>query len=319
MTEGKYAVLDLGTNTFNLLIMEIKGGKTHILEHLRSSVKIGAGGIQNNIITEAAFERAIDTILEFKNVINSFKISELNITAIATSAFRNAKNGEHLAKSILETSGIHVKIIQGEKEAELIYYGVKAAMDIGFEPTLIMDIGGGSVEFIICNHVQIFWKQSFEIGAQRMFDKYHTSDPILQSSIDEMQNLLSVALSPLSEAMATFHPKILVGSSGSFDTLCEIYLEEHSIKHNLYEGTEYDLPIHYFGELYYKIISKNVDERRKIKGMSPMRVDMIVVAMVMIDYVLKTFFMQRIRVSFYSLKEGVMYLMANDKIETLKM
>ncbi len=319
MKEGKYAVLDLGTNTFNLLITEIKQSKYHILEHLRASVKIGAGGIQNNIITEDACGRAIQTLIDFKKVIDSHRIDENNVTAIATSAFRNAKNGEKLATAIYETSGIKVQIIQGEKEAELIFYGVKAALNIGFEPSLLMDIGGGSVEFIICNNDKIFWKQSFEIGAQRLFDKYQTTDPILQSSIVEMQQYLSLALKPLKEAIEIYHPKVLIGSSGSFDTLCEIFIADHQLEIDLYHGTEYDLPLHYFGEIFYKIITKNVDQRRSIKGMSPMRVDMIVVACVMMDYIIQTFFMQRLRVSFYSLKEGVMYLMAHDKIDELKL
>lgn len=315
MKEGKYAVLDLGTNTFNLLVMEIKKGKYHILEHLRTSVKIGAGGIQKNIITEDAYQRAIDAIVEFKKIIDNFSIPTKNITAIATSAFRNAKNGIELSQKIFEKTGIKIKIIQGDKEAELIYYGVKAAMNIGLEPALLIDIGGGSVEFIICNHENILWKQSFEIGAQRLFNNYHTTDPILQSSLDDLQSFLFKELAPLKDAISKFHPKTLIGSSGTFDTLCEIYLEEHKIKHDLYAGTEYELPIHYFGEIYYKIIVKNVEERKKIKGMSHMRVDMIVVACAIIDYVLRTYYLQRLRVSFYSLKEGVMYLMAHDKIE----
>lgn len=319
MKEGKYAVLDLGTNTFNLLITEIKQSKYHILEHLRASVKIGAGGIQNNIITDEACGRAIQTLLDFKKIIDKYAILEENITAIATSAFRNAKNGEKLASEIFATSGIKVQIIQGEKEAELIYYGVKAALNIGFEPALLMDIGGGSVEFIICNNDQIFWKQSFEIGAQRLFDKFHTNDPILQSSILEIQQYLTIALKPLKEAIEIYHPKVLIGSSGSFDTLCEMYIADHQLNIDLYNGSEYDLPLHYFGEIFYKIITKDVHQRKNIQGMSLMRVDMIVVACVMMDFVLSTFFMQRMRVSFYSLKEGVMYLMAHNKKEELKL
>lgn len=313
MKDGRYAVLDLGTNTFNLLISEIKLGKARILVHERTPVKIGAGGIQNKIIVEEACLRAENAIVDYLEIIKKHKTPIKNVTAIATSAFRNAKNGEQLAQRIFEKTQIKVHIIQGDKEAELIYYGVKAAMKIGQEPVLLMDIGGGSVEFIICNDDEIFWKKSFEIGAQRLFDVYHTTDPIQQSAIEELNYYLDKSLVELKTAVSVYHPKILVGSSGTFDTLCEIFIEEHNIKHDLYDGTEYDLPIHYFGEIFYRLIVKNVTQRRDIKGMSPMRVDMVVVATCLIDYVLRNYLIQRLRVSFYSLKEGVMYLMAHDE------
>lgn len=312
MKDGRYAVLDLGTNTFNLLISEIKSGKQQILVHERTPVKIGAGGIQNKIIIEEACLRAENAVIEYLHIIKKYKTPLKNVTAIATSAFRNAKNGKQLSHRIFEKTGIKIHIIQGDKEAELIYYGVKAALNIGQEPVLLMDIGGGSVEFIICNDTEIFWKKSFEIGAQRLFDMFHHTDPIQQSAIEELNVYLQTQLNELKTAVEIYHPKILVGSSGTFDTLCEIYIAELQIKHDLYAGTEYDLPIHYFGDIFYQVIIKNVEQRRKIKGMSPMRADMVVVATCMIDYVLRNYFIQRLRVSFYSLKEGVMYLMAHD-------
>lgn len=313
MKDGRYAVLDLGTNTFNLLITEVKSAKPKILVHERTPVKIGAGGIQDKIIIEEACVRAENAVIQYLEIIKQYKTPLKNITAIATSAFRNAKNGKELAQRIFDKTHIKIHIIQGDKEAELIYYGVKAALNIGPEPVLLMDIGGGSVEFIICNDAEILWKKSFEIGAQRLFDMFHSTDPIQQSAVEELSYYLDQSLTELKNAVAIYHPKILVGSSGTFDTLCEIFIEEHNIKHDLYEGTEYDLPIHYFGEIFYKLIIKNVKQRKAIKGMSPMRADMVVVATCLIDYVLRNYFIQRLRVSFYSLKEGVMYLMAHDE------
>jgi exopolyphosphatase/guanosine-5'-triphosphate,3'-diphosphate pyrophosphatase len=311
MKDGNFAVLDLGTNTFNVLIVNIENNVKTILAHDRFAVKIGKDGISDNLITPEAIARALEAIKRFKKLIDFHKVDIKNVRATATSAFRNAKNGGHLSDLIFENTGIKVDVISGEKEAELIYYGVKAALDIGYETSLIMDIGGGSVEFIICNEFHVFWKKSYEIGAQRLLDKFHTQDPIKLDAIDDMFNFLETELRELQRQVEIFKPKVLIGSSGTFDTLCEIYIKEFNIDYELETGTEFELPINYFGEIFYKLVTKNVEDRRKIPGMSDMRVDMIVVSVCLIDFVLKNFMIEKMRVSFYSLKEGVLYLMTN--------
>ena len=172
MKEGNFAVLDLGTNTFNILIVNIEKNVKTILHHDRVPVKIGKGGIQNNQIIEEACQRAKEALKQFRKLIDQYNVKIEDITAIATSAFRNAINGQALADEIKQETEIEIRIIQGEVEAELIYYGVKGAMKIGEETALIMDIGGGSVEFILCNENHIFWKKSYEIGAQRLLDLF---------------------------------------------------------------------------------------------------------------------------------------------------
>ena len=210
---------------------------------------------------------------------------------------------------IKSETGIDVQIIDGNREAELIYYGVKSALTIGDEVSLILDIGGGSIEFIICDENHIFWKKSFEIGAQRLLDKFHFSDPISLFSLDEMNRFFDSHLVELKIQVERLKPTVLIGSSGTFDTLCEIYIQEHNLDYDLESGTEFELPIKYFDKLFHTLISKPVEDRKKIPGMSEMRVDMIVVATCLIDYVLRRYQIQKIRTSFYSLKEGLLYIM----------
>ncbi|MDX2195697.1 MAG: exopolyphosphatase [Cytophagales bacterium] len=311
MKQGRFAVIDLGTNTFNLLIVEIFHTSKVVLHHDRYVVKIGKGGIQNNVITPEACTRAINAIEYFVQHLNIFKVPSSNIKAIATSAFRNATNGTQLAHDILAKTGINIEIINGDKEAELIYYGVKAAMDIGDEHVLIMDIGGGSVEFIICNSNQILWKKSYEIGAQRLLDMFHDTDPIRLEQIDALYDYLTHHLSDLKHNINIYKPQTMIGSSGTFDTLCEIYSRENELPIDLENDTEYEIPVAYFEKIFRKIIKMNVQERKAIQGMSVMRVDMIVVASCLIDYMLKKFKLKRLKISFYSLKEGVLYLNYN--------
>ncbi|MFN0049304.1 MAG: exopolyphosphatase [Cytophagales bacterium] len=307
MKDGNYSVLDLGTNTFNLLTINVEKNVRTIVHHDRVPVKIGKGGIQNKVITDDACQRAVEAIKYFKKSIDELAV--LSVQAVATSAFRNAENGVWLANRIKAETGIDVQIIDGNREAELIYFGVKSAMDIGDEISLIIDIGGGSVEFIICDHNHIFWKKSYEIGAQRLLDKFHTSDPISFDALQDMYHFFDENLVELKEQMQILKPTALIGSSGTFDTLCEIYIQEHKLDYDLESGTEFELPFMYFQQLFKTMVKMPVEERKKIHGMSEMRVDMIVVATCLIDFVLKMHPIKKIRTSFYSLKEGLLYIM----------
>ncbi|CAN5407223.1 hypothetical protein BH09BAC3_BH09BAC3_04570 [soil metagenome] len=301
--EHRVAVIDLGTNTFHLLINSLEDNYSKILHSEKQAVKIGVGGINQDIIPEAGLQRAINCLIDYKK-----KLDEWNVTlvlALGTSALRNAKNGKNVISRIKEQTGIVVHLISGEQEAEYIYYGVRSAINLGKEKSLIVDIGGGSVEFIIGNNEEIFWKQSFEIGAQRLLEIYHKHDPILDSEVGQINEHFDNALKPLQEAVEKFKPVTLAGSSGTFDTLSEIYCIKNNIPISRSDG-ETPLTIEEFFTIHKLLLSKNRTQRMHIPGMIEMRVDMIVVGSCLVSYLLKRFGLTNIRVSTYSLKEGAM-------------
>jgi exopolyphosphatase / guanosine-5'-triphosphate,3'-diphosphate pyrophosphatase len=297
----KTAIIDLGTNTFHLLIVNGK----EILFKESIPAKIGKGGISQGVISEEGIERALVVLRYFKENIDNQGVSLEKVFATGTSAVRNAGNKDEFVKRVLDETGIKIQVISGDEEAELIALGVKQAMDIP-ETSMIMDIGGGSVEFIICNDEKIFWKQSFEIGGQRLMDRFMKSDPISMRSVQMMDDFFREKLLPLANACHQYAPKILIGSSGSFDTLIDMqYMRE---KGHLPAQNEvaFDYSIDEFYWAYDELIFKNHAERMGIAGMIELRVDMIVVAMCLIRYVIQTLDIQRIRVSSFALKEGVM-------------
>lgn len=301
----RIAVIDMGTNTFHLLIVDVTKGAWEIVYKEKSAVRIGKDGINEGKITREAEERAMEALIKFKTIKESYKVDK--IFATATSALRNAVNGEAIVERIKTEIGIDVKVISGLEEAEHIYFGVKQALDMGTEPSLIMDIGGGSIEFIIGNKEVVFWKQSFEVGGQRLVEKFHRHDPIEDNEAKELQEYLSTQLEELFEAVETFNPTTLIGSSGTFDTLSEIYLLSEGRTPNANNNiTEYPLTIEAFDEILIDLKTKNKEERLKIPGMIPLRVDMIVVACLLVDYIIKRVKIKNIRVSAYALKEGVL-------------
>lgn len=299
----KIAIIDLGTNTFNLLLAHRSQGQYKTIHQEKVPVKIGLGGINNNIITEAAITRSIAAMRNFKLILNLHKIDK--VYAFGTSALRNAINGKEVAAQIETETGISIDIISGDEEANYIYQGVRTAVNMT-EPSLIVDIGGGSVEFIIGNNDTIFWKQSFEIGAQRLLERFQKHDPILASEIEDIRSFLKFSLSSLAGAIEKYKPKVLVGSSGTFDTLSEIHCIRNGQEY-LPTASETPLSFQSFHEIKSELITKNRVERLQIRGMLEMRVDMIVVACCLIDYLLGSYKdFQSLRVSSYSLKEGVL-------------
>lgn len=306
----KIAVIDIGTNTFHLLIVEVSGEERKIIYKEKVAVKLGEGGISEGKITDAAQERALKTLTYFREKINSENANR--IFASATSAMRNASNGLDIIRKIEEVSGIKVKIISGIEEAQFIQKGVKKAIKIGNKPTLVMDIGGGSVEFIICNENEIFWLESFEIGAQRLLDKFHKHDPISEEDIQNLYNYLKTELNSLTIQLEKWQPHSLIGSSGTFDTLVDMAYAKK--KESKPEDIAFMLSIADFQILFDEIIHKVRAERLAIPGMIEMRVDMIVVAICLIQFILRNNDFNAIQVSTFALKEGILEAIIQDEI-----
>ena len=300
---SKIAIIDMGTNTFHLLVAERESSACRIVFRTHEAVKIGMAGINEGFINDPACDRAVMAMQNFRKAIDEHGVSETY--AFGTSAFRNASNGAALAKRIESVSGIAVQIISGDEEADLIFGGIKIALDLGKRVSLVMDIGAGSVEFIVGNKDLIFWKQSFEIGGQRLLEKFHKHDPITRDEISALDSFFQDILQPLIVAFRRFDPRILIGSSGTFDTLSEIFCIRQQILYNP-QSPQTALSLSAFYEIYDELITKNREERMNIPGMIALRVDMIVVACCLIRFVLEQQSFDGIRVSTYSLKEGAL-------------
>ncbi|MCX6296199.1 MAG: phosphatase [Bacteroidetes bacterium] len=302
----KIAVIDLGTNTFNLLIVEVHSDKTysHVFQ-TKISVKLAEGGMNEGVIAEIPFQRGMAAFKTHFETTKKYKVDK--VFAFATSAIRSTKNGQLFVEQAKEETGIDIQIISGDREAELIYYGVHSAVEMDDDASLIIDIGGGSTEFIIANKNRIFWKQSFLLGAARLLELFPPSDPINDSEIEVFRNYLKQELQPLFEAVKKFPISELIGSSGSFDSLAEIIAHRFYSPGILDDKTEFTFNLDDCEIVYDSILKSTNSERLKIKGLVAMRVDMIVVSSIIVNFVVRSFDIQKMRLSTYSLKEGVLH------------
>jgi len=302
MMDKKAAVIDLGTNTFHLLMVELSEDRFELIFKEKVPVKIGQRGILKNIITSDAQKRAFHTISHFKHLIEGEKINQVYV--FATSAVRNAVNGAGFVHKVQQKFGLKVNVIDGDQEAQLIYEGIRFSGILNSSTAMMVDIGGGSVEFIIGNEKEVLWKQSFEIGGLRLLELFSYHDPILPREVDDLMRLFDLQLVSLVEAMRKFNPTEFIGASGTFDTLTDMYYASLQ-KAKTKGGNNFVLPRMEFENTLKKLLSLNKAERLKIPGMIPMRVDMIVVAVCLIKYVLQHFDAQELICSTYALKEGV--------------
>ncbi|MGZ2370119.1 Ppx/GppA phosphatase family protein [Ancylomarina sp. YFZ004] len=300
----RISIIDLGTNTFNLLVADIIADKQiNILHRSKYPVKLGEGGINQNYITDEAQKRANLAFEEMKQIINSYQ--SLKTFGFATSAIRTAKNGVDFVKQIHQDFEIDIQVISGNREAELIYYGTREAVGLDDELVAILDIGGGSNEIIIANSEQIFWKKSYPLGMTRLLEQFHPSDPIRMDELNNIEEFLKDKLSDLIEALKKYSVKKLIGSSGSFSTLRQVILADEKME-TLSDQTHYNIKLEDFNTLHQRFVESTLEERIQMQGMDSARVHLMVIASIFINFLVKESELSILFQSAYALKEGAL-------------
>ncbi|MFC4212521.1 exopolyphosphatase [Pedobacter lithocola] len=299
----RFAVIDLGTNTFHLLIAESTPKNLKVLFKTNVPVKLGEGKINDNQIIPKAFERGINTLKNFSKIISKYEVD--TIRATATSAVRSAENGKEFVLAAQNEANISIEIISGDEEASLIYEGVKLSGAIK-DCSLIMDIGGGSVEFILCDSEKLIWKKSYNIGAARLMQQYFKSDPISNEEKNLILAKVQNELLDLFEVCEKYQPNVLIGSAGAFETFAELIIKKHNYLVNISEAKTYNFNFDEYIEITLKLINSTHTERAAMPGLIPLRVDMCVIAALLANYTMGRLKINQLILSTYDLKMGVL-------------
>ncbi len=314
MQNPSFAVIDLGTNTFHLLIIKNKNESIgrqsfnmadyEILHKERIYVKLAEEGIET--IANAPFTRAVNALEYFGEIIKKHNVQY--IRAFGTAAMRTASNGKLLIQKVKEEIGIQIDLIDGLEEARLIHNGVMQAIEIHQERILIMDIGGGSVEFIIADKDKVYWSQSFPIGVAVLFKEFHKTEPISEKEILDINNYLNEILKPLLRQLEKYPTNILVGASGTFDVL------QASLTNISDEHTSVRVKSALFTPFYDIVMNTTYKERLKMPSIPPKRADLIIVALELINFIINKVGIQEIIVSAYAMKEGILKELVQQKL-----
>lgn len=294
----KIAVIDCGTNTFTLSLFEIdlKGHFKRTFKD-RHYVDLAEEGI--NTIGPKAFQRGVDAFRSFGCFLQDYP--NIKTIALGTAALRQASNQATFIEAAKAVSGITIQVIDGAKEASLIYKGVRLAAPLGESPSLIMDIGGGSVEFIIADNQQVYWAKSYPIGVAVLFDQFHQSDPINTMEIQALNQYLEVMLADLVALLPSYPIEYLVGASGSFDVL-----------DNMIGSKEAGQPFGYidakdFDVTQKQLIGASFEQRLKMKNLTSTRAKLIVMSVLLIDFIHKKIDTAHLIVSEHAMREGLVY------------
>lgn len=290
------AVIDLGTNTFNLLIADVSENDFRVIHNSKEGVALGMGGINERTIAPEAMQRALTAFEHFVAICESYEARQ--IQAFGTSAMRDADNANELLSEVKQRFNIRIEIIDGLREAQLIYNGVSWSYDF-HEPSLIMDIGGGSTEFIRGHLGDPLQFCSLDIGVSRAVQLFDLSDPMTK---EDQQRLLEWFEESAGE-LNQFEPcSTLVGASGSFETFYEMVHQcsfpQGSSPIHL-ERTELDTILDW-------MIHSTFEEREKHAYIIPIRRRMAPIAALKTKWILDKFAIQHVVISPFSLKEGAL-------------
>lgn len=223
------AAIDVGTNSIHMVVAEINYQLPSftIISTAKETVRLGQGRGAKGELNPVAIDRALGALQRFRQVCHTLGVTD--IVAVATSASREAPNGQEFIDRIAQTTGIQVDLISGQEEARLIYLGVLSAMELNHHPHLIMDIGGGSTELVLGDGHAPYYLSSSKVGAVRLTEMFVKSDPIAEGDFRQLQSYIQGVIErPVEELRAMLKGCVppLIGCSGTIEAVMSLFAKE---------------------------------------------------------------------------------------------
>lgn len=300
------ASIDIGSNSIHLLIVRIDE-ELHSYEPLdteKEMVRLGGErGLQTGYLAEEAMARALDALRRYKSMATSFGAEA--ILALATSAVREAENGEEFVRRVREETGIEVDLISGSEEARLIYLGVSSAISFSGRKAAIIDIGGGSTELIVGSETEAHYLTSLRLGAVRLKDLFLTRDPVSRQEYQQLCGYIKGLMRPAAEAMKRVGFDFLIGSSGTIAALADL---DRAGGPGSLTGPltlhHYNLTLASLKKMEKQMLRLPLAERAKLPNMNPRRADIIVPGLAILVLAMEALEADRLTVSDRALREG---------------
>jgi exopolyphosphatase / guanosine-5'-triphosphate,3'-diphosphate pyrophosphatase len=300
----RIAALDLGTNSFHLLIADVHSdGSFTPLAREKEMLRLGDSVSREGSIPPEAADVAVATVRRMKMLADAADATEF--VACATSAIRCANNGDELVDRIERETGVAVDVINGLTEARLIFGAIRASVLLEPAPALCFDLGGGSLEVMVGTASGLDWATSENLGVARLTADFVHSDPISKSDRRALRSHLTTALRPIARQVRSFEPKLVVGSSGTLEDLAAMTAARRgaqlptSLNQLTFTRDEF-LPLH------DEVIASKASERRRMVGLEPRRVDLIVAGSMLLATAMEVFDFDEMTISEWALREGIL-------------
>ena len=297
-----YATIDVGSNQVLLYIAKVD--EKRIVQTLLDKgeiTKLGEGINQTGELKKEAMDRTFSVLKEFKELLNEYGVKDYK--AVGTSALREAKNSSVFLNRVKEELGIEIKIIPGEEEARLSYLAVVEGLDLENKKTAVIDIGGGSTEFIFGEGPTIKDRFSLKIGSLKMTEQFLKSDPVTDKEFNSLMEFLNEQFEK--DVKSPFDRPYLVGMGGTMTNLGAMYHKLEKYDPNIVHGTE--ISINELNTMIEDVKSKTIEERRSIKGLQPKSVEVILAGMVILKAIMERLKTDKVVVSDRGLRHGLFF------------
>jgi len=297
----KIGTIDIGTNSMRLLIADYNNGKIENRKKYVNTTRIGQGVDKEGYISEEALQRNINALEEFANIC---KVEECQaIYCMGTSALRDSKNGNIFVDRAKQKTNIDVEIISGNEESNLGFMGVLEGLDTD-EQILVIDIGGGSTEFILGDREGIKFAKSENVGALRMTEKFLAKDPIDTNEFSSMSKFIYGEIKDTIDYIKSKQIKKLVGIGGTITSLSAMNqeLEVYSMEkiHNS------EVSIKNIKDILQNLKQMTLNDKKTLKGLQPKRADIITAGVEILNIIMENLEIEKIIVSEYDNLEGLM-------------
>lgn len=293
------AVIDVGTNSVKLLVAEVEGRVVRPLFEGSNQTRLGQGFYETHVLQPGAIDQTAKSVAEFVQEAQAW--SPVSLKIFATSAARDATNKELLLSTIETVSGVPVEIITGEQEADWAYQGVTSDPQLAARSLLVVDVGGGSTEFIVGKEGVRQFTESFPIGSVRLLERVPLSDPPTERERErcrnEIRHVIETSIKPhvASILRTSSAPVQLVGTGGTSTILARVELKLRSFNRELIEGTL--LSRERLRNETLRLWSMPLEKRRHIIGLPQNRADVILPGALIFEEVMQALELDSLRVS----------------------
>ena len=295
------AVIDIGTNSVKLLVADLDQGAIRPVLECSEQTRLGRGFYTDHRLRAEPIAHTARVVAGFARRAHEGGASLIRL--LATSAARDARNAEELLAAIRQASGLEVEIISGEQEAEWAFRGAVLGQHLDAQPVLILDVGGGSTEFILGAGATLWFRQSFALGVVRLLERIRLAEPPspddLERCLESISRFLQTDVAPnLQPALAAHHQAgivQLVGTGGSASILGAMELRLSQFDRDRIEGSMLDLArVRWHLDHLWSL---PIEERRKIPGLPPERADVILTGVAIYAGVMRQFKLDHLRIS----------------------
>jgi exopolyphosphatase / guanosine-5'-triphosphate,3'-diphosphate pyrophosphatase len=303
----RLAAIDLGSNSVHMVIAEVSAdGRIQVVDRVKEMVRLGRRAFTTGSLTSETTELAARAVTTFGRLARARRVQRLR--AVATSAVREARNGEAFVRRLRRETGLPIEIISGLDEARLIFRAVRHAMALDREPALLVDVGGGSVELTLVEDGRPLWMRSVPLGVARLTERFLPKDPPNGRQVRALERHVTKTIGDLLDRARRRGVTRVVGTSGTINTLVTMALAARGEDTGRLHGAS--VTSDEVRALRRRLLAVDAHARAELRGMDPKRVDLMPAAAVLLDVVLRRTRIDGLTVCGWALREGVLLELA---------